>query len=118
MRDGRTKQWDRSAVEGWLDANAQRLGRHRSEAPRRLSESHSIPLSFEKALRAAERVSEGTGAPFDVHEELASIQVKLANAFREQGVGEAIWDGSTFNFHFVPSECENENRLLFLLTYA
>lgn len=118
MRDGRTKQWDRPAVEGWLDANAQKLGRHRSEAPRRLSEHQSIPLSFEKALRAADRASEELGALFDVKEEIASIEAKLANALRDKGVDQALWDGSAFNFTFAPSEYQDENRILFLLSYS
>lgn len=118
MRDGRTKQWDRRGVDDWLEANAEKLGRHRSEAPRRLSEYQAIPLSFEKALRAAERASEELGVPFNVSEEVASIEEKLVRVLHEKGVEQARWDGGSFNFEFGSSNDANENRFLFLMTYS
>lgn len=118
MRDGRAKEWKRTAVEQWLEANAKRLGRHRSEAPRALSEYKSIPLSFEKAMRAAERASKELEIPFDVSAELASIEEKLAKTLRGKGVKKTQWNGGAFDFSFGTSKSAEDHRVLFLLSYS
>lgn len=118
LRDGKTKVWPRHAVEGWLEENAQKLGRHRSNAPRALSEYHSIPLPLEKALTAAVRADGEDKGLFDVSAHIEAIENELANALRSKGVTKVKWNGTAFDFFFPKSEKGDEDRVYFLLAYT
>ncbi len=51
LRDGKTKVWDRKTVEAWLDKNAELLGRHRSKAPKPITQNSNISLPAREGPR-------------------------------------------------------------------
>ena len=118
LRDGKTKVWRLSAVEQWLEENAQKLGRHRSIAPRVPMEGQTVTLPLDQALHAAISIAEEKGLNFDIAEQIASIEAELAKVLREKGVSTVSWNGKTFDCSFDLTPKGNEDRVLFLLAYS
>lgn len=124
-KDAKSRVWELSEVEAWLDRNAPRLERHPHLLPRsevKVDRSASVDLTLGQAYEAARRVAEEdqTGFDYGDFEErfINPMTAALHEALRSRGAKGAAWMGDKFAFIFPEGDEGDRQAVEFKLTFS